>query len=350
MAEVFFCNHCDQSVPLVEIEEGHAFRSGDRVLCSSCREHLEDALLPRNTGGGRGLVLALFVGLIGWAAAGGVWFQARQAREGLATGLESRLAGIERDLASQARSLREQLAKEGENRSLLGGQVAALRDEQAGAWKEAQSKLQTIQATVEQFQQFAVDMEKTIQKVEELDATFAVTRDRLSAQRSAQEGLRDELARLSDRVKELDRTASAERRKKEAASEFSPEIAALLRQLQDDDPEVRYNALERLQKVQDPKLLPHILPLLADPYEFTRFLAAHTLGEWGARPAVPHLIEALMDEVGFVRQAAVTTLRRLTGQNFGYDHNASLEERRKGYRSWKTWWAANGEAFLAGEG
>jgi len=349
MAEVFFCNHCDQSVPLVEIDEGHAFRSGDRVLCSSCRDHLEDALLAGKARGGRGWILLLLVGLLGWAAAGGVWYQARRAREDLSRDLAGRLKGIEGSLEAQARTLQEELAKGREDRSLLGGQVAALRDEQNGAWKETQAGLQTLQSTVEQFQHFAVDMEKTVQKVEELDATFAVTRDRLSAQRSAQESLRDELARISDRVKELDRSASAEQRKKEAETEFSPEIAALLRQLQDDDPEVRYNALERLQKVQDPKLLPHILPLLADPYEFTRFLAAHTLGEWGARPAVPHLIEALLDEVGFVRQAAVTTLRRLTGQNFGYDHNSSLEERRKGYRSWKTWWTANGEAFLAGE-
>ena len=53
------------------------------------------------------------------------------------------------------------------------------------------------------------------------------------------------------------------------------------------------------------------------------------------------------DEFGFVREAAVGALRRLTGQNFGYDHAGTPEVRRRGYKAWKAWWDEKGAEFLA---
>jgi hypothetical protein len=57
------------------------------------------------------------------------------------------------------------------------------------------------------------------------------------------------------------------------------------------------------------------------------------------------LIEALLDDYGFVRQAAMKSLRRITAQNFGYNHDGNAEALQAGYELWKSWWASNGTNF-----
>ena len=54
--------------------------------------------------------------------------------------------------------------------------------------------------------------------------------------------------------------------------------------------------------------------------------AAHALTQIGP-PAVPHLIEALKDENWLIQGRALWSLRRITGQDFGKDH-----------QKWRQWW------------
>ena len=62
MPEVYFCNLCDQSVPLVEIEEGKARRVGDRVLCHTCRTLLGTSI-GRGGASGAGVWFAVALGI-----------------------------------------------------------------------------------------------------------------------------------------------------------------------------------------------------------------------------------------------------------------------------------------------
>ena len=89
---------------------------------------------------------------------------------------------------------------------------------------------------------------------------------------------------------------------------------------------------------------------MADTHEYNRFLAATVLGKWEARTSVPFLIEALGDSFSFVREAAVVSLRKLSGQNFRFDPVGEEVGRGLSIQSWNTWWQANGKAFLEQEG
>jgi alkanesulfonate monooxygenase SsuD/methylene tetrahydromethanopterin reductase-like flavin-dependent oxidoreductase (luciferase family) len=39
------------------------------------------------------------------------------------------------------------------------------------------------------------------------------------------------------------------------------------------------------------------------------------------------------------------SLRRITAQNFGYNHDGNAEALQAGYELWKSWWASNGTNF-----
>ncbi len=345
MSEVHFCNLCDQSVPLVELEEGAALREGERVLCRACLELLGAAGRGARGGGGLPVFLLLLVGLLGWAAAAFVWYDRKEAGDQAIRGVEARLDSLEAGARGLAEDLARGLREERERRGLLEAELDRLGDGVEARLDAVEAALKELAAGLEALRPFAEESARVRQRLSGLEAQVSVIEDRQRATRSALESLRDELARLGDELQglaEVAREAGAE----PEAEAFPPAIAGLLRQLQDQDDRVRYDALEKLQDTQDPRLLPHIYPLLSDPYEFTRFLAAHTLGDWNARPAVPYLIEALLDEVSFVRKAAQDALRRITGQNLGYDYQAGPEDLQRGYQAWKTWWEENGTSFL----
>ncbi len=346
MADVHFCNLCDRSVPLAEVQDGSSVRLGDRLLCPDCLELIGKADVGGGGGGGLGVV-SLVAALLGWAAAIFLWFQIGSASDGL----DGQIGDTKGELTGQieASAIASAAAAQGnrEDLALLREELQVLRDGHEALGQATSLGLEEAQSSLAGLAPLAAEQDKLSQRFGKFEATLSVVEDRQRASRSNQEGLRDRLKRLEDMTDALAAAAP-----KEDESAFSAEISALLRKLQDEDPEVRYGALEKLSAMQDERLLPHLYPLLADPYEFTRFLAAHTFSEWDARPAVPHLVEALMDEVTFVREAAVRALRRITGQNFGYQHEGDGEqakaERQAAYELWKTWWQANGAEFLKG--
>ncbi|RMH04126.1 MAG: HEAT repeat domain-containing protein [Planctomycetota bacterium] len=345
MAEVHFCNLCDRSVPLAEVQDGSCARSGERLLCPDCLELLGRAGLGR-AGGGLAWA-ALVAALLGWAAAALLWWQLQVSGDELEGSLNLARGELDRAVAEAGERAAAGDAALAEDLSLVREEVLTLRRAQEDLAATVEGGFARLQSGLEALAPLAAAQDELAQRFGRVEATLSVVEDRQRSNRANLDGLRDRIQALEAATAAL--AAAAPPAEEET---FSGEVSALLRKLQDEDPEVRYGALEKLSSIPDERLLPHLYPLLADPYEFTRFLAAHTFGEWDARPAVPHLIEALLDEVAFVREAAVRSLRRITGQNFGYQHDGEGEQaraaREAAYRQWKSWWEANGAAFLAG--
>ena len=342
MSEVFFCNLCDQSVPLVEIQDGTALRVENRVLCAACR-----ALLAQ--GGGRrrgygGMLAALLacgaLGVVGW-----LWYEGREQRSGADARWGGELSQLRGELAQLGKDLRGRADQEQAERALIGTQVGALRDEVTAATSAAAAQATELTEALAPLQPLPQLLDELRRRTDDLEAGASVAEDRQRSARSALDSLREQVAALNEQLTAA-QTAKAEQQAA-AATSFSPEVAALLRDLQHEDGRVRYAALEKLEKVQDERLLPHVYPLLADPYEFVRFLAASLLGDWNVRPAAPHLIEALLDEKNFVRDAAARSLRRITGQSIPFDKDAPEAERQQAYQAWKTWWEQNGAGFVS---
>lgn len=340
MAELSFCNLCDHSIPDSELRDGSASRVGDRALCGKCLALLVEVVEPPKSS-----AVPLLATLLALAAlASCVMLLLRI--DGLQGDLSAALDRLEMTRAADLQETGDDIQMVRrllvEETSLFENQFELLRGGlQSQGVRIGEQVFQLDSAAMEVKQINAVQSD-LLSRLSRVESTASVLEDRQRAQRSTQENLRDQLTRVGGQLDKLQAAAPTP-----DEDIFSGEVSALLRRLQGDDPEVRYDALEKLSGIQDPRLLPHIFPLLADPYEFTRFLAAHTLGDWEAKAAVPHLIEALLDEVKFVREAAVRSLRRITAQNLDYQHDGDDEQLRAGYQQWKTWWEANKEAFMA---
>ncbi|HEX9794954.1 MAG TPA: HEAT repeat domain-containing protein [Planctomycetota bacterium] len=329
-------------MPLVEIQDGGAARHGERVVCRACRSVLREALPAR--GGGSGMLVPLVVGLLGWAAAGFVWLHGDDAHRQFSVDLQTEYSRLDNRVGSQGEALAALADRATEDSGLLDNRLAALRDEQERSSRTAEQRFGPLETGLAALDGLVPEFEALRARVDRSEANLSVIEDRQRAFRATQENLRDQLTMVQDGVRRA--AVAAPDEGSAAAPEFSPEVVSLLRQLQHEDGRERYRALEKLAELQDERLLPHLYPLLADPYEFMRFLAAHTLGQWEAKAAVPHLIEALLDEKPFVREAAIWSLRRLSKQDFGFDYTAPRDELVRAYEAWKTWWSANGEEFL----
>ena len=79
--------------------------------------------------------------------------------------------------------------------------------------------------------------------------------------------------------------------------------------------------------------------------------AAVEAGAARDRQAVPYLIEALENDAADIRIFAITSLRQITGEDFGFRPWASSGQRAAAVERWRQWWAgASATAALsAGE-
>ncbi|MBT4029719.1 MAG: hypothetical protein HOE66_09995 [Planctomycetes bacterium] len=345
MADIHFCNICDQSILLQDLEEGSALLAGERAICPSCRKVLGAATpgkaVPSSGNGSGAIWAAILIGLLGWVAAALVWFQGQDAIRSLRANVHDDFAQAQAEISSSLVTGRESQVRFEERVVLLEDVLTDFRRHSDSAVASAQTSIQELAQAMASLSSLGEDIVSLQSRSSQNESGLQVAEERLRSHRRAQEALRDQVAVLSKTIQKLQLAATAQ----DAQDDFPAEVSALLRKLQAKDPLEREAALEKLSKYQDERLLPHIYPLLGDPFEMTRFLAAHTLGEWEARAAVPHLIEALLDDYGFVRQAAMQSLRRITAQNFGYNHDGNAEALQAGYELWKSWWASNGTNF-----
>ena len=65
------------------------------------------------------------------------------------------------------------------------------------------------------------------------------------------------------------------------------------------------------------------------------------------RTAIPGLIDTLEDEEASVREAALVSLRALSGQNIPFDPLARDGDRSKRVKAWRDWWEEASKELLA---
>jgi hypothetical protein len=344
MADVFFCNLCDQSVPVSDLDSGAALRRGERTLCPSCREILK-GVNPSRSGGGQA---GVFLGLL--ALAGVLFLHLRSQdsqddlrQEGEATRLALR-GELESSLVTRLNNAKEKVR---EDIGLVSARGEALSRQLMDIENLARQEFAQLQDDIKRLEAVLAEQDALAKRIARSEATLSVIDERQRDSRRSLETFRDQVDLLALQIRENAKrppSASGE------GDSFTPQVAGLLKQLQNTDEKERLDALDKLSSQADLRLVPHVLPLLADPYEFNRFYAAKTLGEWGAKAAVPYLIEALLDEMSFVRQASLQALHHLTGQNFRFDHQGDPQGQKNqvALEGWRTWWAANGKGFLGG--
>ncbi len=113
----------------------------------------------------------------------------------------------------------------------------------------------------------------------------------------------------------------------------------LIERLKDEDPTVRAEAARALQRIHSPEAVVPLLERLSNKTEDeaqVRVEAASALGQFAQPRVVEALIAALGDEQLAVNASVQTSLRTLTGQDFGLDQSA-----------WQTWYKASPSLFDA---
>jgi chaperonin cofactor prefoldin len=117
----------------------------------------------------------------------------------------------------------------------------------------------------------------------------------------------------------------------------APSWAGTLTDLKDASAGNRWAAVTALGDTGDERVVPYLLPMLDDEDVFVRMAAARVLGELNSLEASSSLVDALGDKQAAVREAAVVSLRQMSGQDFRFDPLGNETERAKSQAAWRKW-------------
>lgn len=373
--DIQFCDLCNESVPLGDMERGRAFQQAGRLICANCDSAMGGGGAPINSGDaglssepmaggpapvvvtrGGGGAAGVFVGLLALAVAGGGLALFLDRLESTEVGLGRLGNALTEEARARTLAVREQderlvasvvemgdlaQARSEELMHLLQNQLAALQGsdkEQLTAFAAVQAELQGLRSTASS-------------KQDRIEQLLAGIGERMNA-------LETDQRFYADRVVEFEEGLRALAAREPVASASMPNLSAgqagpapwegLLGDLGHASSSIRMEAVYDLSETRDPRVVEHLVPMLADEDLFVRMATARALMDLDGREGVPGLIETLEDSSGAVREAAMVALRKIAGRDFGFEPLASDADRAKRVKAWRIWWNKEGEAFLAG--
>lgn len=352
--EVAFCDLCGTSVPAADLASGAAVKTQDKVVGVCCLNALRAArpdvlgaaAAPRPANGESRLMVVAVVLLAAMAAAT-IFLDQRLATT--ETGWQSR----HNDLKQAQRSDSEVLQTISVN---LDG-VARRVDLDAFA-----ERLAAIDGVVAQGgERSQKDLEQLRQELAALRQELRTTQAATIDYRPLFDDLRQQLQRQGVALAEL-RSSPPQVVAPAVAPPLpvpSPEqpadagglpgpLAEQVQKLQSGDPAIRFEAVDELVRSKNPDVLPHLLPIAADPDSFVRRVTMDGLAGFRQPAAVEALLIGLGDSDDNVRDTAWRSLREVTGQKFPFDaFNPSKEVRARGQQRWQEWWDKNKATFGA---
>lgn len=349
--DIVFCDLCNESVPLSDLQAGLAVRRGERVVCAACERAMTHGQTPRpsesaplapavslgSTAPARSWNLWMALGFVGLLA-----FVSYRSDERLHH-LEDRVRGF----SGAYSDLREDARQAQQERQALSAAVAALQSQRA-EWERSAQAQQSALAQREAQAAQAVEAARG-----EWEQATQALRASLHAELATRERRIEELgmrlAKSEDQQRELLlaweqwQQAQAEAlvaREPTAPAPLPQEAAwqALLPKLQDENPSVRWQAIDELARAGDPAVLEALLPTLKDSDLFVRMRAASAIGELKQESSIPALIDALEDSEPQVREAACHALKLASGRDPKFDPLASETERAKRLRALREAW------------
>lgn len=370
--EVVFCDLCNTSVPLQDVERGAAIRHQGKIIGACCLPLLRGGMdvrafadgasaasplpgspVPLSSGpsssgqassGGETRVLPLGIVLLFAVASAALFLDYRigqvQARfEGdysnLAGSLKSQAEVVQGiSLALDRVALRADIDRLdaqssvlGENQQTAAQALKAIGDEVAAA----KAAVQTLQQAVVRGETSRPDHGPALAEIH----------GKLQQHTAA---LAEILARPRQNV---DAAVQPEVQKPAAPTDgLSPEIAHQVARLGDADDGARFEAVDELLRSKDARVLPHLLPMTKDADTFVRRLAVEGLKDFKTAEVVDALIIALADPEVIVRDSAWRSLKDLTGQSLPFEAAAtSRDVRARAQQKWQEWWDKNRATF-----
>jgi hypothetical protein len=124
-------------------------------------------------------------------------------------------------------------------------------------------------------------------------------------------------------------------------------IQELIEDLQRQRSRNRVQAERHLEAIGVPSI-PYLIPIAKSENELTRGAVMRLFASFGDQQVLDASIAALLDDSEAVRYAANKALKRITGEDFGYQSSASPRRRESAQRKWAEWWEKE-KALLAEE-
>lgn len=355
--EVVFCDLCNTSVPLQDVESGAAIRHQGKTIGSCCLPALrvgaganvgadgDRASMPRQSAsGGDTRVLPLGIVLLFAVASAALFLDYR---------IGQAQARFESDYGQLAGSLKSQ-AEVVEGISLALDRVAVRADiDRLDAHSKVidesqQASTQRLQAVGEEVAAATVAMQALQQAVTRAEKsrpdhgpTLAEIHGKLQQHTAA-------LAEILARPRPTAEAAVPPEAEQPAAPTdgLSPEIAHQVARLGDADDGARFEAVVELLRSKDERVLPHLLPMTKDADMFVRRLAVEGIKDFKTAEVVDALLVALADPEVIVRDSAWRSLKDLTGQSLPFEAAAtSRDVRARAQQKWQEWWDKNRATF-----
>ena len=391
--EIFFCDLCNESVPEADLTSGQAYHRSGRIVCAACDSAMGGGSEAGKPAEGGSLGAAPAVALAGAAAAeapgAAAWsrpakapqapalpVQATPGPAGLWLGLLvlvfsasgmwilfQRMETFQADQREKLQSLQLDAQTTRRTHDIfaagLGQQLGNSEERTAAASAEARRPL------AEGISALRSDLSLSLEREGQVGSQLRALGEQLKALENTQ---RDNKSQTSDSLGDLHRDIEFYKERLLALEETvrqvsargpvlalggdQPQTAAAwsssLPDLKHSNAGLRLDAIYALGETKDKAVIPHLIPMLEDDDLFVRMATARMLEDLQARSAVPALIKALEDEQSAVREAAMGSLRRITGKNFRFDPVASDADRSGKIKAWRSWWQKNGDEFLLG--
>lgn len=347
--DVPFCDLCNTSVPLQDLESGVAVRHGDKTVGACCLGQLREAGAPaaaakapaQSLGAPQNQLdarlLPLFLVMLVAVAAATIWLDYRVADgEARREKVESNLSALLKDHGAAVHAVSEELdgvPRRAELDSLAAG-VHSLEKGVSGV----NGQLQSVN---EALGQKLAGLERSLKNLaaDRPDYGPVLTDLRQQLQRQAVT-LAELLARPVPQAIPV-RVAAP-------VAEVPGLPAALAHQvgkLADKDPAARFEAVDELLRSKDEAVLEHLLPMLKDEDLFVRRLTVEGLRDFRRVAVVDALLDSLTDDEDIVRDTAWRSLKEITGQKIPFEASGSKDARARAQRSWSDWWQKNRDSF-----
>jgi len=369
--ELLFCDLCQEAVPQADVQSGQAFVQGERVVCGSCNRAMggppssgapaavssatsssggpaspspDGATASRSTPRRPPQISSTLGGVLGLAAI----VLTLVAVVALLLRVEMVSRGLERDIAYEGERIREVEQRQLGTRDGMVARARSAAEEavygELGRFDDFERQLAEVRRALAAGE--PDDAESRPQPPREGLLTLGDAMDRV-------EDLEQQILFLQARVFELlEEKRMAEEGEtplRERVLLPTGKVGELVAQLEHEDPIERVSALFALATVDEVGIVRHITPLLKDEDAYIRALSARILEKLDARSAVSDLVDALGDRDVLVREAAVSALRAISGQSFGFDPRGPGSERFEAVKRWKGWWGEAWKSFLYSE-
>jgi hypothetical protein len=350
--KIYFCDGCNESIPLKDINDNRITIDAGKIFCSKCAPKKPTRESTRSSPavvGALVLLIGLGFGLIAYITAQ----QMHELQADLRTA-NGDVGALKESLAAFRHSAMPREEAERLRTQVLDDLMIAKR-ELAGQSDRIKIIEALVHTEVQKLEKSLSD--STRNELTALARQFEKLGEDFRAQAASYDALRGSLGSIESAIAQL-RTDVETVKKERPAAGSGPDSGPsepllrddsardLLSLLKDSDPGRRFQAVMELSRFRSPGVVEALAGMLQDPETYVRDGSVRALRKINLPAAIPSIIKALRDEDYFVRSSAREALRSMTAAEVSFDPGADATERERAVREWENWWQMNSERLL----